>query len=73
MRLEGRAALVTGASSGIGRAVALRFAAEGARVALLDKADEAVLEAVADEIGGAGGRALGLVADEGLSASLPPL
>ena len=73
MRLEGRAALVTGAGSGIGRAVALRFAAEGARVALLDKADEAVLEAVAEEIGGAGGRALGLVADEGLSASLPPL
>ena len=63
MRLEGRAALVTGAGSGIGRAVALRFAAEGARVALLDKADEAVLDAVADEIGRAGGRALGLVAD----------
>ena len=63
MRLEGRAALVTGAGSGIGRAVALRFAAEGARVALLDKADEAVLDAVAGEIGRVGGRALGLVAD----------
>ena len=63
MRLEGRAALVTGAASGIGRAVAVRFAAEGARVALLDKADEAALGAVADEIGRAGGRAVGLVAD----------
>ena len=63
MRLEGRTALVTGAGSGIGRAVALRFAAEGARVALLDKADEAALDAVADEIGRVGGRALGLVAD----------
>ena len=63
MRLEGRAALVTGAASGIGRAVAVRFAAEGARVALLDKADEAVLGAVADEIGRAGGRAISLVAD----------
>ena len=63
MRLEGRAALVTGAASGIGRAVALRFANEGARVALLDKAGEAVLEAVAEEIGGAGERAVSLVAD----------
>ena len=63
MRLEGRAALVTGAGSGIGRAVALRFAGEGARVALLDKADEAVLEAVAEELGDAGGRAVSLVAD----------
>ena len=63
MRLEGRVALVTGAGSGIGRATALRFAREGARVALLDKADEAVLDAVADEIAQTGGRAAGLVAD----------
>ena len=63
MRLEGRGALVTGAGSGIGRAVAIRFAEEGARVALLDKADEAVLDAVAEEVGGAGGSAVSLVAD----------
>ena len=63
MRLEGRVALVTGAASGIGRAVSLRFAEEGARVALLDKADEAVLDALADEIAQAGGRAVSLVAD----------
>ncbi|MDE0389908.1 MAG: SDR family NAD(P)-dependent oxidoreductase [Rhodospirillales bacterium] len=63
MRLEGRAALVTGAGSGIGRAVALRFAREGARVALLDKADEAAMAAVAEEIGGAGGSAVSLAAD----------
>ena len=63
MRLEGRAALVTGAGSGIGRAVALRFAAEGARVALLDKADAAVLEGVADEVRAAGGRACAMVCD----------
>ena len=63
MRLEGRAALVTGAASGIGRAVAVRFAAEGARVALLDKADEAVLEELADEIRGVGGNAVPFVVD----------
>ena len=63
MKLEGRRALVTGAASGIGRAVAVRFAAEGARIALLDRADEAVLEPVAEEIRAKGGRAVSLVTD----------
>ena len=35
-RLEGRTAIVTGAASGIGRAIALRFAAEGAIVVIAD-------------------------------------
>lgn len=35
-RLEGKSAIVTGAASGIGRAIALRFAAEGARVVIAD-------------------------------------
>ena len=63
MKLDKRAALVTGAASGIGRAVATRFAAEGARVALLDKADETILGAVTGEIRSKGGRAISLVAD----------
>ena len=63
MRLDGRVALVTGAASGIGRAVAVRFAQEGARVALLDKADKAVLGRVSDEIRRAGGQAVCLATD----------
>jgi NAD(P)-dependent dehydrogenase (short-subunit alcohol dehydrogenase family) len=51
MRLEGKAALVTGAGSGIGRAIAREFAREGAKL-LLAELDEASGRALADEIGG---------------------
>ncbi|WP_332690347.1 SDR family NAD(P)-dependent oxidoreductase, partial [Bosea sp. (in: a-proteobacteria)] len=51
-RLQGRVALITGAGSGLGKAVAQRFAAEGARVVVTDIADEAG-RAVAAEIGDA--------------------
>ena len=53
-RLDGKAALVTGAGSGIGREIALLFAAQGAVVALGD-VDEAAAGRVAAEIAEAGG------------------
>ncbi len=49
-RLQGRSALITGAGNGIGRAIALRFAAEGARVVVSD-IDDAAAAKVAAEIG----------------------
>jgi NAD(P)-dependent dehydrogenase (short-subunit alcohol dehydrogenase family) len=49
-RLEGKRAIVTGAGAGIGRAIALRLAGEGARVALADVDESAAVE-VAAEIG----------------------
>jgi NAD(P)-dependent dehydrogenase (short-subunit alcohol dehydrogenase family) len=49
-RLTGKTALITGAGAGIGRATALRFAAEGANVVVSDINDEAA-RAVATEIG----------------------
>jgi len=50
-RLEGKRAIVTGAANGIGRAIALRLASEGARVVLAD-VDEEAAGGVADEIDG---------------------
>jgi NAD(P)-dependent dehydrogenase (short-subunit alcohol dehydrogenase family) len=60
--LDGRVALVTGASSGLGRATAVAMAQAGADVALLARGRQD-LEQAAAEVGRAGGRALVLVAD----------
>jgi NAD(P)-dependent dehydrogenase (short-subunit alcohol dehydrogenase family) len=60
--LKGKRALITGAASGIGRATAIRFATDGALVAMLDRQREK-LETVADEIRGAGGEVLAIPTD----------
>jgi 3-oxoacyl-[acyl-carrier protein] reductase len=62
MKLMDRIAVVTGAGSGIGRATALMFAREGARVAVVD-IEEATAKATAEEIERAGGQALAIRAD----------
>jgi NAD(P)-dependent dehydrogenase (short-subunit alcohol dehydrogenase family) len=59
--LKNKTAIVTGAASGIGRASAILFAAEGAQVVVLDRAPE--VEATAAAIRAAGGRAIGLIKD----------
>lgn len=54
-RLEGKTALVTGASRGIGRAIALELASEGAKVAINYQSSDAKAKEVADEINKNGG------------------
>jgi 3-hydroxybutyrate dehydrogenase len=62
MRLAGKTAYVTGAASGIGRAIAELFAREGARIAIADL-NQAAADAAAKAIAGTGGKAIGLGVD----------
>ena len=61
-RLDGRVALVTGASRGIGRDVALALAGAGAKVAVAAR-DQTALAELADAVAGRGGEALAVVID----------
>ena len=63
MRLEGKTALITGASRNIGRAIALAFAAEGADLALNTRVNRDELEAVAEECRKAGVRVVPMLGD----------
>lgn len=62
LELEGRVALIAGGGRGIGRAIAIGLAREGARVAILARSDEQVQETVSD-IRALGGEAMAIVAD----------
>jgi NAD(P)-dependent dehydrogenase (short-subunit alcohol dehydrogenase family) len=64
--LDGKVAIVTGASRGIGRAIALRFAQAGAKIVVSSRKLEN-LQAVAQEIRAAGGQALAVQAHVGRS------
>ena len=61
-RFEGKTAFITGAASGIGRAAAVAFAAEGARVVVADRS-EAELQETAEQVKAAGGEVLAITCD----------
>jgi NAD(P)-dependent dehydrogenase (short-subunit alcohol dehydrogenase family) len=71
-RFDGRVAVITGAASGIGRALAVRFAAEGMHCVLAD-VEEDVLKAAVDDLRRSGGVAVGVRADVSSAADVQAL
>jgi NAD(P)-dependent dehydrogenase (short-subunit alcohol dehydrogenase family) len=69
MMLEGKVALITGASQGLGRALALACAREGARVVINARSEESI-SPVAEEAASSGAEALALAADVSESADV---
>lgn len=68
LSLDNKVALITGAAAGIGKAIALAYLDQGARVVLVDRNPE--IQTIATEMGGTSSRAMGIVADLTQSASL---
>ena len=68
MKLEGKAAIVTGSSRGIGACIARRYGREGAAVAVVGNTRRERVEAVVAEIEAAGGKAQAFMADVGVVA-----
>jgi NAD(P)-dependent dehydrogenase (short-subunit alcohol dehydrogenase family) len=62
-RLDGQVSIITGGSRGIGRAVALKFADEGARVAVVAAHDRDALRQIEEEIAVLGGDSIAMLAD----------
>ncbi len=65
MKLQGKVALVTGSAQGIGRAIALRLASEGATILVEDRLDSARAKETLDQLVKAGARASLLIGDVG--------
>lgn len=70
--LDGKVAIVAGGGTGIGRAIALRFAREGARVAIFGRRPS-LLREVVSEITGGGGAALAIAGDAGVEPDVARL